>query len=352
MATSGTISQTAFTTRDIIDSAFRYCRLAPQQVTAEMLAEALKALYKLLSALPANVYPLWAQDHQLVALPLGKMAIDMPAGTIDLKETFLRAITRYDSTAVASSGVGYLAIDADLDTSCLQSSADGNLILDCAASVSVTMVGVALASSTSATLVIESSSDLLTWTSRWAPGRAAYVADEIVWAELDPSVDAQYWRLTGSGGETLDIAEFIVGTHRDRPLARRNRTQYVRKTNRQSRGTPNEFWLDRQHDIPRMWVYPTADATSQFSCISIWRQRYIEDVGSMTQIIEVPKRWYEAVTGALAWRIAISITQVDISVVNLLKPLADQWNVMIASDERESTPLQMSFNLRGYSGRR
>ncbi len=45
MATSGTVSTTNFTTRQVIDHAFRRCRLGAQQITSEMIDVANDQLY-------------------------------------------------------------------------------------------------------------------------------------------------------------------------------------------------------------------------------------------------------------------------------------------------------------------
>ena len=51
MATSGTVSTTQFTTRQVIDHAYRRCRLGAQQITSEMIDIANDQLYLILSNL-------------------------------------------------------------------------------------------------------------------------------------------------------------------------------------------------------------------------------------------------------------------------------------------------------------
>jgi hypothetical protein len=43
----------------------------------------------------------------------------------------------------------------------------------------------------------------------------------------------------------------------------------------------------------------------------VWRHRFVQDVGTLTQQIEVPQQWMEAIIWSLASRLAYEIPGVD-----------------------------------------
>ena len=68
MATSGTVSTTQFTTRQVIDHAYRRCRLGAQQITSEMIDIANDQLYLILANLANRGVQLWCIETNYAAL--------------------------------------------------------------------------------------------------------------------------------------------------------------------------------------------------------------------------------------------------------------------------------------------
>jgi hypothetical protein len=63
VAVSGTVSQTVFNTRKVVDHAFRRCRLPPEGVGSEQLTVALESLYLILSQLANRGLQLWCIER-------------------------------------------------------------------------------------------------------------------------------------------------------------------------------------------------------------------------------------------------------------------------------------------------
>jgi hypothetical protein len=114
-------------------------------------------------------------------------------------------------------------------------------------------------------------------------------------------------------------------------------------------GRPLQYWLDRQARAPEMRFWPIPDSTTDYSALSLWRQRHIEDVGTMLQELEIPARWEEAIISMLAYRIAFDTPQIDLSIVNMLKPKSDEAELIVRNDERDASPIRFRPNLRGYN---
>lgn len=86
MAVSGTISTTSIDVADLITTAFRRCRVRPEQITADMLAAAKLALHVGLSAMPHKGFQLWTLDEETLALAQGVGEYTLSSGTIDVSK--------------------------------------------------------------------------------------------------------------------------------------------------------------------------------------------------------------------------------------------------------------------------
>jgi hypothetical protein len=327
MSTSGEIGQITLTLQELLDAAFRGCRLTPQQISAEMLLNGRKCLQRMLNTLPSRASPLWARDHKILAFPLNQRAMALPDGTIDIiGKAQCRTYQPFTKTATNNGS---------------------NVTYDLAETSLIAVLGFMPVTTGSETIVVSTSNDGTTFTTQWAPGAQSYTAGVMTWFELEPLIAARYVRITGPILAEIDEL-FVGGSPSDVEITRRSHADYLAIANTTTSGTPREYWLDRKARNPEMRFWPIPDSSTAYSVLSIWRQRHIEDVGTMTQQIEIPARWEEAIISMLAYRIAFDTPQVQIDIVNMLKPKADEALSMIASDERDATPIRFAINLRGY----
>lgn len=328
MTTSGRIGQVSLPLQEILDAAFRACRVVPQNVTPEMLVNGKKALQRMLNALPARAVPLWARDHQILPFTPGARAMALPAGTIDVVSAHARSYTLH---AAEQSGSGSM------------------LTFDMGATNRVTAFAFRPVATGPFALTVDASTDNLNWTNLLTAATESYSGTETRWFEAEPVVEARYVRLATVTGAQLD-SFLIAGDFSDTEILRFNHNDYVSLTNSSTQGPkPYQFWLDRQADAPEMRLYPVPNGIDEGVVLSLWRQRHIEDVGSLTQTLEIPARWEESLIVALAYRIAIDTPQVDLSVISILKPLADEFTALIAADERDRSPINVRAGIRGYT---
>lgn len=323
MTTTGTYETTQTTLQTILDAAFRACRIVPQNVSAEMLQNSRACLQRMLNSLPAQVVPLWAQDHQLLPMTPLQVGLTLPAGTIDVVSAFLWTFPALAATATSAAGV----TTYDL----------GAATILAAFALTATATGVSP--------VIDTSPDGIAWTTRYAPGAGDY-AGTPVWVDLTSAfVTARYVRLTN-----LTPTSFVIaGPPASREVQRVNHEDFVNLP-KEATGAPYSFWLHRKATQPIMNLWPRPDAdTVAASAVSLTRQRYIQDVGTMTQTLELPPRWEKAVIAALAYEIAFDTPQVQLDVINMLKPKADEALHFMSNDETDSADMRMVFNLRGYT---
>jgi hypothetical protein len=194
------------------------------------------------------------------------------------------------------------------------------------------------------------SNNLVDWHDVLAPGPLAYTAGQWRWYDLNPSINGQYWKLTAQNGTILSVAEFVTaGNPTEIPLARLNQDDYTNLPNKSFQGRPLQFWLDRQLAAPVMRLWPTPNQQAEFAQMVTWRQRHIMDVGSLTETIELPQRWVDAIAWTLAYRLCYEIQQVDIAMADRLKPIADERLQLAMMEERDNSPFNIYPNIAPYT---
>jgi len=350
MTVSGTVSTTVFNTNNILDMAFRRCKIAPEIVTSEMQQTALDSLYLMVSSLCNQGIALWTVEKIIMPFYLGNGYIELPAGTIDLLNQNYRTISQYTGVITASEGVPDYADDSDLATACTQTTPNGWILQDLKGQQNISTIGFNMYTAGTYDMKVSYSNNLVDWYDVLQPGAVTYEAGEWQWYDLNPSINGQYWKLTALNGTILDVAEFVTaGNPTEIPLARLNQDDYTNLPNKTFQGRPLQFWLDRQLAAPVMRLWPTPNQQAEFAQMVAWRQRHIMDVGSLTQTIEVPQRWVDAIAWNLAFRLCFEIQNVDIAMADRLKPIADERMALAFGEERDNSPFQMYPNISPYT---
>lgn len=150
---------------------------------------------------------------------------------------------------------------------------------------------------------------------------------------------------------TVDVAQvnFKYVDGREVSLSRLSQDSYMNLPNKSFAGRPVEFWLDRQRDAPVLRLWPVPDAAAALNSLVVWRSRHIMDVGELTDDLDIPQRWTEAIISQLAWRVAMEAPEVEPSLVGELKLLADEQLLAAQNAERDSSPMRLQPNIRVYT---
>jgi predicted thioredoxin/glutaredoxin len=69
----------------------------------------------------------------------------------------------------------------------------------------------------------------------------------------------------------------------------------------------------------------------------------------MTQQVEVPQRWYEAIVAMLASKLALEIAEVETSLIPLLDQKANVALYTAQAEERDNSPMMMAPNIAVYT---
>lgn len=327
MAYSETVSQTRFTTRKVIDSAIRRCRLRAEQITAEHISIANDQLYLFLSDLANQGLPLWCVQKTVYPLYEGHQHVTLTTGTVDILNCNLRTTPEIGGAVTTTATEYTVALPVE---------------------AAATTVGV-LWSSSAVPIVVERSDDGATWETVGTEN-TAWVDGLKVWYDLDTVRRALYYRVRATSGVLAVDSVYLGGTPTEIPMSRLNRDQYTNLPNKAFQSSrPLQFWLDRQAAAPVMNLWPVPSDAAENSQIVLWAQRHIMDVGAMTQQVEVPQRWLEALTAGLAAKLAMELVGVDPQMIGLLDQKAAIALATAQAEERDNSPIQMLPNFSAYT---
>jgi hypothetical protein len=327
MAYSGTVSQTVFNTRRVIEHAARRCKLPAQSLSAEHVDIANDLLYLLLSDLANQGAPLWCIQKSLYPLYEGVSGVVTYSGTVDILNANLRSLQEVTGT------------DTDTATS---------RVTEFDSATAVGTVGV-LWSAASAPIEFARSDDGATWTIVQSEVPSA-VSGEWTWYDLNSVSEATYFRVRATSG-TLDFGQIYLGNMpTEIPLARLNRDDYTNLPNKQFQSNrPLQYWLDRQSLSPVMNMWPVPNAAATEMQVVVWAHRHIMDVGTMTEELEVPQRWYETIVAMLAAKMAMEYVEVDAGIIPILDGKAQATLYQTQQEERDNSPINLAPNIGAYT---
>ncbi len=328
MAVSGTVSLTTFNTRKVIDHAFRKCRLPPEGVGGEQMTVAQETLYLILSSLANRGIQLWCIEKLILPLYENQAAVPVGNGIVDLLNTNYRTIQYLTpvTETVAVDRVTFNLGTAEIVTT-----------------VGVNWLGASVAFN------LQISPDNVVWETVKSVSDPGQVAGEWTWVDIDGSLATQYFRIVAPGG-LLDQDTVLVGnTPNEIVMARLNRDSYSNLPNKTFTGKPLQFWLDRTLNEPVMYIWPVPNASQALGQVVTYVKRYIMDVGTLTEEIEVPQRWYEAIVYLLAARMAEELPQVEPGYVQVLDQKALRALSEAEMEERDNSPIYFTPNISIYT---
>jgi hypothetical protein len=329
MAFSGTISQTVFNTGKVIDSAVRRCKIPAQKITSEMLEIASNELYLFLSQLANQNAPLWCTQKYIYPIYDGQADIVTDVGTIDAYTVTLRTLFQVNGMTLEAADNRTYTFDTP---------------------TAVSSVGVKW-SGPSKDLAFARSDDGIAWTFIEATPASPAVAGEWTWYDLASVVPSAYLMIQTADLSYFPFFETYLGnTPSEVPLGRINRDDYTNLPNKTfPSNRPVQYWLDRQVRTPVIRLWPVPNAQAAHLQLVVWAHRHIMDVGSMTQEIEVPQRWYDAVVAGLAARMAQELPEVDASMIGVLEPKAAQALMIAQGEERDNSTKRIAPDFSAYT---
>jgi len=93
-------------------------------------------------------------------------------------------------------------------------------------------------------------------------------------------------------------------TQSDSPMTKVDRSTYGGFSNKLSKGTPNQYFVQRFIDHVSIQVYPTPDSTNASKDMHIYYIKRIQDIGDYTNATDVPFRFVPCMVSGLAFYLA------------------------------------------------
>jgi hypothetical protein len=329
VAVSGTVSTTVFNTRKVIDHAYRRCRIPPEGISSEQISFALDTLYLVLSMLANRGLQLWCIESYLMPLYQAQGLITMPNGVVDILNTNLRTISAVNQNTNNS-------VTSTTYTTAFPTETQ------------VTTVGIEW-SAASTGYALETSSNGITWLTVATEANPNATAKQVTWVDIQGSIATFFFRVRATSGTLSQTQVILANTPNEIPMARLNRDDYVNLPNKSFQGRPLQFWVDRLLNAPVLNLWPVPSPQFVTAQVVVWVKRYIMDVGTMTQEIEIPQRWYDAVVYVLASRLAEETPTVDPQMIAILDQKAQRSLLEAENEERDDSPIYLTPNIAVYT---
>ena len=353
MATSGTVGLTRFTTRKVIDNAYGLCKIARPEITSERIEVAKDWLFLRMSVAANKGIPLWAIQKQILPLYVNTTIAPLPVGAYDLLNLNTRKTARQATgMATASEGVAANAFDGDFSTACTQTIAAGWIQLQFEQGATfIPMFGILPNATGTWSYTMQGSNDGLVWTTFYTATAQAVVDGEWFWFDVDGMAEWQYIRLQATGLTILNVTELVfANTPTEIMCAGLARDDYSNLPNKVTTGQPTQFWFDRQRTQPVIHLWPSPGELTRFWNLTAYLQFQLQDVGKMTEELELRQTAYFAFVKQLG----SDLSRVDKEVKdeNLIVRLAqeakeamnDMWD-----GESDRAPTMLTPNIRPYT---
>lgn len=326
MATSGTIGQTVISTAKIVEKALRRCGLAPQIINPEIAQTALEDLFMLLMSLSNRGLNLWCIDNELMPLVAGQKLYVLPVGTTDVLNLLHCTPMRLDYEEV------YNANDVTAD------------FIDV---TDVVQFGMKFSVLPTDSVEFQKSDDGLIWETIYTVDVADLPpVNTYGWYPLAKQHASYHYRIIATD---LGVAEdlYLTNTIREINITPFNRDDYASQPNKTfTSAVATNYWFEKLVN-PQITLWPVPSDDTRY--LHLYRYRQIQDIGALTDEIELPIRWYEAICWQLALRLAFEIPNVEQARRAEVVQMAGSMTIEVEGGETDNAPVFFAPNVRGYT---
>jgi len=145
--------------------------------------------------------------------------------------------------------------------------------------------------------------------------------DELDLDLIEGQAEYKFFRSTDDGTSAVtnpanvygisDILEAQLRSNRtatdqsDSPMTKVDRSTYAGFSNKLSKGTPNQYWVQRFIDHVSVSVYPTPDSSNASKDMHFYYIKRIQDVGDYTNATDMPFRFVPCMVSGLAYYLSM-----------------------------------------------
>ncbi len=313
-----TVGQTSFKISTIIDTAVRRIGKSAEEQTPEIVEIAKNNLHLVLNNLSNVGLNLWCLEEQFLPLVFGKAKYSLADGTVDVLNTNYRRLNAVVGTETVT--VTDVITEFDSTTDIVM------MYIDCIET----------------SVIVSFSEDGITYSNEMT-----LVTDEPKWFVIEGVKDTSFVKIYNAVALTLNSTQFVQ-SYSDLPMYRMNRDEYSYLPNKMKVGIPLQFLFDRQVN-PTITFWPVPNSASASNIIQLYRNRHVGDVGDLTENIDVPQRWLEAITWQLAANMAFEVPGVAPERITLCGSKAKNALSEVYLEERDNSGVYMAPNIGVYT---
>ena len=144
--------------------------------------------------------------------------------------------------------------------------------------------------------------------------------------------------------DTVDLLEHVIrtgagsqSTQADLTITRISVSTYATIPNKLQQARPIQVWIERL-DTPRITVWPVPDNSQPYVFV-YWRLRRMQDAGTGVNTMDMPFRFYEAMTAGLAYHLALKIPGA-MERLPILKEQYDSAWELASTEDREKAAVR------------
>ena len=311
MSTSGTVATTVISTDTLCDHALLRAGKQPAIQTPQVVQQCQESLYMLLLSLANRGLNLWCCERVLSGLVAGQATYQMPPGTLDVLNVIYSQPTLDPAVGVViPNGMSITPATITIRVGVLFGTAYAGAL---------TVGGYSIAS-------------------------GSYVAGLWYWFDLAVPILSTISVV----GTAPDITALRAVTQlRDLPMTPINRDTFMALPNKAQQGHPCvNYWFEKRIP-PQNTLWPVPDNNQDH--LTLMRHRQIQDVGTLSQQLELPARWLEGIAWQLALRLVFELPDVDPNRIQLVNSMAGQYLMEDELGESDGMPIAIQPRIAPYT---
>jgi len=318
MATSGTVAQTVISTAKVLEHALRRAGLPASAQTPDTVDVARECLYLLLAHYANTSLNLWCIEQKFIALVAGQPEYLLPAGTNDVLNVHLCTPTLLAQSEFAAN------------------------ISTLSAAATAVRAGVKFSVAPTTDFEIQTSLDGIDYSTVLAC-KAVDVVQGVNWYNLPVFAYCQYVKVSAGTVETI----YAASSTSEIPVSPLNRDQYADLPNKSAMSEVPVNYLFNKTLAPSviLWQVPSEGTRH----LSLYVHRQVQDVGSLTQTLAIPSRWFEATIIQLAFRLSMELPGIPPERIKMLLDLSEKFKIESTEGETDSAPISISPGISVYT---
>ncbi len=177
-------------------------------------------------------------------------------------------------------------------------------------------------------------------------------AGEWAWVDLSsgPPQGAYYWRVRSVSDVPFAAEEIFFGNMSSEiNLGQWNLDDFSNMPNKAQGGQVTNWYQQRNVSGPVLYVWPTPDSTAKYDTLTMWATQYLDQVTSITQGLDLPLRWYDAVTAMMARRLCRSLKEADLKRYDMLMAEEREATALAEAEERDPAPTNYDLGTSYYT---